>query len=144
MRVKPAGTPGSVHQLGELVGRPSISPVRRRPGLASYPRVSAGAGHTLFGLAPGEVCLAGPSPGSLVRSYRTVSPLPPAVAGGGLSLLHWLAPFGGLPLATTLLRGARTFLGTRGWRGRLAGFLACRRVESNHRHPPYQGGALTI
>jgi len=30
----------------------------------------------LFGLAPGGVCPAGRSPGTLVRSYRTVSPLP--------------------------------------------------------------------
>lgn len=68
-----------VLSTGELTlpdGRPSISPDRRRPGLASNPRVSARAGHTLCGLAPGEVYQAGPSPGSLVGSYPTVSPLP--------------------------------------------------------------------
>lgn len=144
-----------VLSTGELTlpdGRPSISPGRHRPGLASNPRVSARAGHTLCGLAPGEVYQAGPSPGSLVGSYPTVSPLPqprghaagdpkavcrysrrPRGSAAVCSLLHWLAGFPGLPLATTLPCGARTFLDTSWWRGRLAVLLACRRLELNQR-----------
>src|SRR5690606_2589390 len=52
------------------------------------------------------------SPGVLVGSYPTVSPLPdvrPAVC----SLWHFPAGRPGLPLATTLPCGARTFLGGR-------------------------------
>ncbi len=42
---------------------------------------------SLFGLAPSGVCLAGRSPGSLVGSYPTVSPLP---------VLAWWPTIGGL------------------------------------------------
>lgn len=113
---EPAHTPGSVPNPGESRGG-------RRP--SEPPR----------------------SPGALVRSYRTVSPLS---AGHG--------PTGGL-LSVALSRGShrvavnnhpalwsRTFLGQHGGRpggrGRLADVLACRRVVSNHRPPPYQDGAL--
>src|SRR5205823_6168917 len=62
------------------------------------------------------------SPRALVVSYTTVSPLPartPAVC----SLWHCPAGHPGLPLATTLPFGARTFLGSavRRRRGRPAG-----------------------
>jgi hypothetical protein len=61
------------------------------------------------------------------------------------SLLHWLAPLAGLPLATALPSGARTFLGTtKGDAGRLAILLASWRTGSNRGPPPYQGGALTV
>ena len=51
------------------------------------------------------------SPGAAVRSYRTVSPLPPARAREAVCFLwHFPWPRGRLPLATTLTRGARTFL----------------------------------
>ena len=43
----------------------------------------AGA-RSLFGLAPGGVCRAVPVARSAVRSYRTLSPLPPGEPGGGL------------------------------------------------------------
>src|SRR5206468_2362914 len=47
----------------------------------------------------------------LVRSYRTISPLPPQTSrGGGIFLLHFPEPCGRSPLATTLSCGARTFL----------------------------------
>lgn len=51
------------------------------------------------------------SPGALVRSYRTVSPLPRSRARR--SVLCGTDPAGhpGLPLATALLCGVRTFLG---------------------------------
>ena len=52
-------------------------------------------------------------PGSLrtlVRSYRTVSPLPPIV--GGLSLLHCPSGHPDLALASTLPNGVPTFLDT--------------------------------
>ena len=59
------------------------------------------------------------SPGTLVVSYTTVSPLPrtvdPRVARlkAVCSLWHCPAAHAGLPLTTTLPCGARTFLGVR-------------------------------
>ena len=54
------------------------------------------------------------SPGMLVRSYRTVSPLPPPPKISGVvavcSLWHCPASRLGLPLAITLLCEVRTFL----------------------------------
>ncbi|GAA4362020.1 hypothetical protein GCM10023145_39500 [Angustibacter luteus] len=54
-----------------------------------------------------------PSPGVLVVSYTTVSPLPARQAGLAVSSL-WHCPAGhpGWALPTTLPCGARTFLGT--------------------------------
>ncbi len=61
-------------------------PASRRGGHPSRPTVTGRvqrptrsigrASRELCGLAAGEVYLAGRSPGPLVRSYRTVSPLP--------------------------------------------------------------------
>ena len=50
------------------------------------------------------------SPAVLVRSYRTVSPLPGNILAVYF-LLHLPAGHPGLPLATTALCGVRTFLG---------------------------------
>src|SRR5687768_16891414 len=44
--------------------------------LCGLPGIDERAARSLLGLAPGGVYLAARSPWSLVRSYRTVSPLP--------------------------------------------------------------------
>ena len=51
------------------------------------------------------------SPGMLVGSYPTVSPLPSRVGPAVCFLWHCPAGHPGLPLATTLPCGVRTFLG---------------------------------
>lgn len=72
----------------------------------------------LFGLAPGGVCRAIVVTGDAVRSYRTISPLPPRPGldlGLAVSFL-WHFPWG-YPrwvLPTTLPCGVRTFLPDRG------------------------------
>ena len=87
---------------------------RGRPR-TTYPE-GQGAGHrqpSLFGLSPGGVCPASPVTRTAVRSYRTISPLPAGkrVSSQAVSFLwHFPWPRGRLPLATTLTRGARTFL----------------------------------
>jgi len=66
---------------------------------------------SLFDLSPGGVCPARPVTRPAVRSYRTVSPLPEALQSPAVCFLwHFPWPRGRLPLATTLTRGARTFL----------------------------------
>ena len=71
------------------------------------------------------------SPGMLVRSYRTVSPLPPVPTNRGrvavCFLWHYPASHLGLPLAITLLCEVRTFLGppSPASRGRPANSSAC-------------------
>jgi len=84
---------------------------------------------SLFGLAPGGVCRAGPVAGPAVRSYRTVSPLPTsaeAEAGGlfsvalslrSISACAAIAPAGRYP--APMVHGARTFL-----HGTLSGIAA--------------------
>jgi hypothetical protein len=52
------------------------------------------------------------SPAPLVVSYTTVSPLPP-LRKAVCFLWHYLADYSGWVLPTTLLCGARTFLGVR-------------------------------
>ena len=67
---------------------------------------------SLFGLAPGVVCHAGSVAGPAVRSYRTFSPLLPALAGGKRFVLcgtvPGFAPAGRYP--APYVDGARTFL----------------------------------
>ena len=103
-----------------LHGRPSISACRRRQALAVYPQTRAGRPQASAQEPEGSlltllrVGFAEPprSPEALVVSYTTVSPLPdrsPAVC----FLWHCPAGHPGLPLATTLPCGARTFLGGR-------------------------------
>ena len=68
----------------------------------------------LFGLAPGGVCRAADVAAGAVRSYRTVSPLPPPPTTGGgrrsvlCGTIPGLAPAGCYP--APLVHGARTFL----------------------------------
>ena len=95
---QPACKPGSVRRRANPPrdGHSSGTPVARR---LQQPTRTTGPGHrsrslrhapSLFGLAPGGVCRAASVAGSAVRSYRTVSPLPPsplrASAGGLLSV----------------------------------------------------------
>jgi hypothetical protein len=102
--------------------RPSISACRRRQALAAYPQ--ARTGHPR---APARAITSrrGPflallrvgftepsrSPGMLVGSYSTVSPLPGRLGPAVCFLWHCPAGHPGLPLATTLPCGVRTFLG---------------------------------
>ncbi len=64
---------GSDHFSGTGVASGLQRPTRR-----AWTR--AVASPSLFGLSPGGVCPAGPVTSAAVRSYRTVSPLPPAEA----------------------------------------------------------------
>jgi len=120
--------PGSVPPIGQAVGRgwPFIWDVRCRTPRATDPSGGAegppgGAGRSrrrlplLLGLAPGGVYPAATVAGGAVRSYRTISPLPPAVPKGGTGLavcfcgtFPGVAPAGRYP--APCLRGARTFL----------------------------------
>ena len=86
----------------------------RNPGASGEQPSSA----PLFGLAPGGACRAGLSPGPLVSSYLTVSPLPapPKRPLAVCSLLRFPAACAGWTLSSALLCGVRTFLD-----GRLAG-----------------------
>ena len=87
-----------------------------RTARASDSPALAGA-RSLFGLAPGGACHAVPVAGSAVRSYRTLSPLPPGL-GRRPKLRGWrfalcgtvpgVAPAGRYPAPS--FRGARTFL----------------------------------
>lgn len=103
--------------------RPSISACRCRQAPAAYPQTSGGqpssvcAGSSSCGDGP---CLAllrvgftepPRSPGVLVGSYPTVSPLPSPLGSAVCFLWHFPAGRPGLPLTTTLPCGVRTFLG---------------------------------
>ena len=104
--------------------RPSISACRCRQALAVYPQARASSPRTpartgrrtaaLLDLAPGGVYLAAPvtrSAGGLLHHRFTLTGTTNALAVCFL----WHCPAGhpGLPLTTTLLCGARTFLGGR-------------------------------
>ena len=85
---------GDDHSSGTPVARRLARPTRTaarkmRPPVA--PEGSAGQ-QSLFGLAPGGVCRAASVAEAAVRSYRTLSPLPP-VAGAAVCFL-WHFPWG--------------------------------------------------
>ena len=118
--------------VAERLMRPTRAAARR---LARHLRITPGCLPLLLGLAPGGVFPAAAVAGGAVRSYRTVSPLPPArraEAGWRCTFcgtFPGVAPAGRYP--APYLRGARTFLSPRngGERpsGRLApGDLGCR------------------
>ena len=107
MARKPSSVPrkghprrGGDHSSGTTVAGRLMRPTRK---------TRAGHSCSLFGLAPGGVCLASRVTASPVRSYRTISPLPRRTEA--VSFL-WHFPRGrphrGLP--GTLPFGARTFL----------------------------------
>ena len=84
-------------------GRPAR---RRRPKPRRLP--------LLLGLAPGGVYPAAAVAGGAVRSYRTISPLPPATSRAAGSAVCFCGTFPGVAPAgrypAPCLRGARTFL----------------------------------
>ena len=130
---EPACKPGSVedsHSSGTRVAARLERPTR---GLARAARRGTRPHVPLFGLAPGGVCPAAPVASGAVRSYRTISPLPPAPRrpGRGLAVYFlWHFPWARAPQALpgTLPCGARTFLPRRGRRQRLSGRLPSRSV----------------
>ena len=89
------------HPSGTAITHGLVRPTREQAG---HPMA------LLFGLAPGGVYPAGRLPGPLVRSYRTVSPLPLRCRKGGLSLWHYPSRRRAWALPSTLPCGARTFL----------------------------------
>ena len=75
------------------------------------PQADRGPPFSLLGLAPSGVYRASRSPGLLVRSYRTVSPLPRKRTCVAVYFLwHCPDPCGRWALPTTVFYGARTFL----------------------------------
>ena len=108
--------------------RPSIWAHRHRVPQAVHPRTRASSPSVHYctssaqphrrAVRPSTLLRAGftqppQSPGVLVRSYRTVSPLPRSKAWRSVFCGTYPAGHPGLPLATTLLCGVRTFLGKR-------------------------------
>ena len=116
-----SGTPVT----GRLV-RPTRAAARRS---ARHLGIAPGCLPLLLGLAPGGVFPAAAVAGGAVRSYRTVSPLPPARACRGRARRYTfcgtfpgVAPAGRYP--APYLRGARTFLSPHGGEERPSGRLA--------------------
>ncbi len=114
---KPDPVPHSHGLAAATRRRPSIWVHRRRVPRAAYPEARASSPrtlpqlctHSLLALLRVGFTEPNRSPGPLVRSYRTVSPLPPRVVAVCF-LWHCPASHLGLPLAITLLCEVRTFL----------------------------------
>jgi hypothetical protein len=117
---KPGSVPpesGDGHSSGasvaERLARPTRAAVRRPARRHRHSRFRL---PLLLGLAPGGVCPAAPVAGGAVRSYRTISPLPPMKSHNGIAgsavcfcgTFPRVAPAGRYPAPR--LRGARTFL----------------------------------
>ena len=92
---------GDGHSSGTPVAGRLVRPTRaaaRRPARRRRARIAPGGRRPplLFGLAPGGVFHAAAVAGGAVRSYRTVSPLPPArLAGAGSAVCFlWHFPWG--------------------------------------------------
>ena len=108
----------SADKPGSVEGQPFIWDARRRAPQATYPGTRMGHAlrpkplAPLFGLAPGGVYPATDVATSAVRSYRTISPLPPALNTGSAVYFLWHFPWTHAPqvLPGTLPAGARTFL----------------------------------
>ncbi len=87
--------PGSLPDVAAIpLGRPSPAASGNQPGRRAWKRAWRVRGHPvspLFDLAPGGVCRAVRVAASAVRSYRTLSPLPP-VPAAVCSL--WHCPWG--------------------------------------------------
>jgi hypothetical protein len=108
-RLLPAGSPppfcfAKTKQRGKR-------PTRWMSGKAARARAGPSS---LLGLAGGGVCPADTVTGIAVRSYRTISPLPPrflakARAGAVYFLWHFPADCSGWPLATTVALSCSDF-----------------------------------
>jgi len=123
MQLYPAGAihkPNSVSGTGYPVpdGGHSSMDGSCPPSLATYPEARTGRPHTLPYLVLHRVGFAEllRSPGELVRSYRTVSPLP-RMCGAVCFLLHFPSRFHDSTLWSTLPCGVRTFLRLHGQTG---------------------------
>ena len=94
-----------------------------RRSRATYPEASDGppSNASLFGLAPCGVCRASDVTTRAVRSYRTISPLPPPKEEAVYFLWHFPSRHRDWGLPSTLPWGVRTFLRPEGRRssGRL-------------------------
>src|SRR5947208_1396713 len=105
--------------------RPTRAAARR---LAWHHRIAPRCLPLLLGLAPGGVFPAAAVAGGAVRSYRTVSPLPPARHAGADRRCTFCGTFPGVAPAgrypAPYLRGARTFLSPRNGGKRPSGRLA--------------------
>ena len=105
-RRRRGGDHPSGHTVAGCLERPT-----RRLGRAALGRLRSRTGCGLLALLRVGFTEPSRSPGMLVRSYRTVSPLPPAQEAVAVcSLWHCPASHLGLPLAITLLCEVRTFL----------------------------------
>ena len=129
---EPACKPGSVgdsHSSGTYVTVRLERPTREHARAA---RCSAGLHAPLFGLAPGGVYPAAAVATSAVRSYRTISPLPPVRMTGSAVSFLWHFPWTCAPQALpgTLPYGARTFLPRRERRARLSGRLPAEKYSA--------------
>ena len=113
-----ACTPDSVPALAEPRWRPSLSAGGCPPAPAAYPGVSAGGPPSpCLALLPVGFAEPPGSPRALVRSYRTVSPLPVRAGlrsvppSAVCSLWHFPAGRPDWVLPSTVPCGVRTFLG---------------------------------
>jgi hypothetical protein len=98
------------------LGRPLPAASGNQPGrrTGNRPGALASAVPPLFGFAPGGVCPAVRVTASAVRSYRTLSPLPPGQArrrSAFCGTVPGVAPAGRYP--APCFHGARTFLSGR-------------------------------
>ena len=109
---------------GDVPGRPSLSADGYPPALAAHPGVFAdGQSSPCLALLPVGFVKPPGSPRALVRSYRTVSPLPVRLVppSAVCSLWHFPAGHPDWVLPSTVPCGVRTFLGpVKPVRGRLA------------------------
>jgi hypothetical protein len=121
---KPGSVPARRRGMTIPLGRPLPDASRDRPGWRGGNAPDPKVPPPLLGLAPGGVCPAAAVADSAVRSYRTISPLPPGEPGLAVC---FCGTFPKVALAgrypAPYLRGARTFLSPNGERssGRLAG-----------------------
>ena len=110
---------GMAIHLGRSSPNASRDRPERRRGRPARQRPDRDTGRLplLLGLAPGGVCPAAAVAGGAVRSYRTISPLPPMPSDGAetrarrcvfCGTFPGVAPAGRYP--APCLRGARTFL----------------------------------
>ena len=82
----------------------------RKPRASSAQTVSAASGLAFLVLLRVGFTELRRSPGALVVSYTTVSPLPPQAGTAVCFLWHWPAGYPEWTLSTILCCGARTFL----------------------------------
>ena len=119
---------GDGHSSGTPVAERLVRPTRAAARRSARHSRERGCLPLLLGLAPGGVFPAAAVAGGAVRSYRTVSPLPPARCPGTDRRCTFCGTFPGVAPAgrypAPYLRGARTFLSPRNGGERPSGRLA--------------------